>query len=472
MLLGEQLGGRHHRRLKAVLGRQQHREQRHHRLARPDVPHQQPVHALRRRHVLRDLPDRSSLVGGELEGEMLLEPRRELPLQLEADPRPRALGEEARPCLNQLLVEELVEGKAAAPSLGGGDRLGTMHRGQRRGERGHAEALTQRRRVRIVDEREQGVEMLVHEQADLLVRQAFGRRVDREDEAAVGARFVLVREDDELARHELAAMVVAHRAGDEQQLPHLDRALEKRLARPAAFEQATLVQQHRAEHAQPPARGEDAGAHHAAHAAHLAPHLGAGEGSDSGGIEVAVWRVVEEIADRAHAEPGEGFGALGPHAFQVLDRCGQLERHSRTNRRAYCGASNTARSSSASPVPRKRMGTGTARRSATTLPPRAVPSSLVTISPVSGTVAANRCACCTAFCPTVASNTSRDSCGAPGCWRPITRTTLLSSCNSRSSVCSRPAVSTSTVSYPRARAAWSASNATAAGSALLFRVIL
>src|SRR2546427_8208132 len=38
-----------------------------------------------------------------------------------------------------------------------------------------------------------------------------------------------------------------------------------------------------------------------------------------------------------------------------------------------------------SPVPRKRIGTCTARSSATTLPPFAVPSSFVTISPVSGT---------------------------------------------------------------------------------------
>ncbi len=223
---------------------------------------------------------------------MLLEPRREVLLGFEADSSPRALGEEARPCLDQLLVEEFVEGQPAAPRLRGGQRRGTMHSGQRRRERRQAEALAQLRGVGIVEEREQRVEMLLHQQPDLLVGQAFGRRVDGKDEATLGPRLVLVREDNELPRYELAAMIIAHRTGDEQQLAYLDRSLEKRLTRPAAFQQPALVLQHRAEHPQPSPRREDPRAHDTPHAAHLASHGGAGERRDGGGVEVAVGRVV------------------------------------------------------------------------------------------------------------------------------------------------------------------------------------
>ena len=51
---------------------------------------------------------------------------------------------------------------------------------------------------------------------------------------------------------------------------------------------------------------------------------------------------------------------------------------------------------------------------ATTIPPRAVPSSLVSASPVTPTTSLNCRAWANAFWPTVASNTSRISCGAPG----------------------------------------------------------
>ena len=60
---------------------------------------------------------------------------------------------------------------------------------------------------------------------------------------------------------------------------------------------------------------------------------------------------------------------------------------------------------------RPRRGTGweapSSRRSAATAPPRALPSSLVTTMPVGLTACANSLPCCTAFCPTVPSSTSK-----------------------------------------------------------------
>ena len=60
----------------------------------------------------------------------------------------------------------------------------------------------------------------------------------------------------------------------------------------------------------------------------------------------------------------------------------------------------------------------------------------------------NSRACCTPFCPTVASSTSSTSCGAPSTSRAATRRILSSSFIRLTRVCRRPAVSTSTGSQP------------------------
>ena len=98
-------------------------------------------------------------------------------------------------------------------------------------------------------------------------------------------------------------------------------------------------------------------------------------------------------------------------------------------------------------------------------PPRAVPSSLVTTSPETGTAAENIFACCTAFWPMVPSSTSSVSCGASGMRLVMTRAIFFSSSIRLSLVCRRPAVSMITTSTRRATAASIASKATAAGSA-------
>src|SRR5260370_7863636 len=81
--------------------------------------------------------------------------------------------------------------------------------------------------------------------------EALGRGIDRQDQPVLGTRFAVVGEDHKLARHELAAVIVAHRTGDEQQLALADLALEEWLAGPGALERAALVAEHRAEHPQP-----------------------------------------------------------------------------------------------------------------------------------------------------------------------------------------------------------------------------
>ena len=102
------------------------------------------------------------------------------------------------------------------------------------------------------------------------------------------------------------------------------------------------------------------------------------------------------------------------------------------------------------------------RCTATTMPPLAVPSSLVSTMPVTVTACVNTRACTTPFWPVVASSTSSVSSTGP-CFS-TTRLTLPSSSIRPVLVCRRPAVSTSTVSTPSALPRATASKATLAGS--------
>ena len=102
---------------------------------------------------------------------------------------------------------------------------------------------------------------------------------------------------------------------------------------------------------------------------------------------------------------------------------------------------------------------------ASTMPPFAVPSSLVSTMPVTPSASLNCRAWASAFWPWPASSTSSTSCGADGSIRPSTRFTFFSSSIRLLCVCRRPAVSAISTSAPRALADCSASKITAAGSA-------
>ena len=97
-----------------------------------------------------------------------------------------------------------------------------------------------------------------------------------------------------------------------------------------------------------------------------------------------------------------------------------------------------------------------------TIPPFAVPSSLVSTMPVTVTASVKTRAWTTPFCPVVASSTSRVSSTGP-CFS-ITRLTLPSSSISPVLVCRRPAVSMSTVSTRTSMPFLTASKAMLAGS--------
>ena len=69
VLLGQRLGGSHQRGLAAVLGRAQHRVERHHGLARAHLTHEQPLHRPAGGEVLVDRGERGALVVRGLERE-------------------------------------------------------------------------------------------------------------------------------------------------------------------------------------------------------------------------------------------------------------------------------------------------------------------------------------------------------------------------------------------------------------------
>ena len=71
VLLGQRLGGRHQRGLAAALDGPEHRVERHHGLAGPHLPHQQPLHRALAGQVAVDLLTGARLVAGELEGKRL-----------------------------------------------------------------------------------------------------------------------------------------------------------------------------------------------------------------------------------------------------------------------------------------------------------------------------------------------------------------------------------------------------------------
>src|SRR5579884_3251691 len=95
--------------------------------------------------------------------------------------------------------------------------------------------------------------------------------------------------------------------------------------------------------------------------------------------------------------------------------------------RATARGSKGRRSSAFSPTPIAWIGRPNFSAAATSTPPRAVPSSLVMMSPVTPALSRNTSTWASAFCPVVASRTSSTSCGASGLSRPSTRRIFESS---------------------------------------------
>src|SRR6185503_15090577 len=149
-----------------------------------------------------------------------------------------------------------------------------------------------------------------------------------------------------------------------------------------------------------------------------------------------------------------GRPQLAP-AFFRLDLVGHAGRPIRL--RAKARASNGRKSSMPSPTPIATTGSLKLSASATSTPPLALPSSLVSTSASTGDRLLKVSTWAWAFWPTVASSTSRQECGAEGSSLRITLTILASSSIRLVLLCRRPAVSISSTSHRSAVAFSSAS---------------
>src|SRR5882672_3662256 len=163
--------------------------------------------------------------------------------------------------------------------------------------------------------------MLLDQRANLAVREAFGGRINGEHQPGIASAVVVrLGQHDELTRHQLLAMVVPHRPRHEQQLAFLDLALEKWAAWPGAFEQTALVLEHRAKYSQAAPRRQHTGAHDAADTGHILTDGGASQRRHGRGVEIAMRRVIQQVAHRADAEPLQRLGAFWADAFKELYR--------------------------------------------------------------------------------------------------------------------------------------------------------
>ncbi len=177
VLLGERLGRRHQHGLAPVLGGAEHRVEGDHRLAAPDLPHQEALHRAGAGELAGDRRDGALLVAGELEREPAGQPAPGQ-LRLVGEGRGGGLGPAAGAAMEEgeLGEEELLEGEPPAPGLGPVRLVGEVDRGERRRAVGEPLAGADHRRERL-DHVGQAGAGPGHEGEDLGRGEAVGGRV-------------------------------------------------------------------------------------------------------------------------------------------------------------------------------------------------------------------------------------------------------------------------------------------------------
>jgi hypothetical protein len=261
VLLGEQLGGRHQRRLVAAVEHQAHRERGHRRLAAADIALDQPRHRVRSREVVRDLLNHPPLSGGELEREhhpRQLIDRRFCPTARRRVPLPQqpVLGHAARERQQLLEGEPEVRRRVATAQrrhqlgplelIGGRLRVVEAANGGRELRQTELVAQLGGDRVRALIERRQ---RLLDQSAEPPAPERPEARVDRHDPLGAAVLDVVDLRVDELER---AMATTAQRAVQGDREVALQPAIDPRLVEPHHGQGAGVIVDHPADDPQPP----------------------------------------------------------------------------------------------------------------------------------------------------------------------------------------------------------------------------
>jgi len=172
-------------------------------------------------------------------GRCCFELGRERLLQGEADPGARPFSERPGTRLHQLLVEQFVERQPAPARFRLGQRGRPVHRASAVPSSWSPTAARRLLGWGSVTRASNVSKVLMDQAADLRCVSPSVAGYTGSTSRARG--FPLVRENHKLARHELAAVVVAHRPRHEQQLAFFDLSLEKRLTWPGTLERTTAA---------------------------------------------------------------------------------------------------------------------------------------------------------------------------------------------------------------------------------------
>jgi len=340
VLLGKELGGGHDGHLVIVFDADEGSQKGHQRLAAADVPLHQPVHRVRRDHVLFDLGEHPSLRGGQTEGEQL----QKLPgvavrhLETDAVLKSHPAPLESEP---QLKEEQLVKGeravRLAAPLVelahhaGEVGRVGLAQRDRKRQESLAPDDIFGKRAGKKPAEK---LHHVAHDAAHQFLAHPFGKRIDREDPAEVVgvARHDLgevlpLRGPLHLGMVHLALRSELRQLADEDAAPagepvpfHVGRMemepLEHQACRGVAHDHLEVPP--------PPLGGLRLGREHRGEESFGPAGAQPGDILQFAAVLVAVRQEVEGVLNGGDTLLAQGLGEFGPYSLDEADRGFQL----------------------------------------------------------------------------------------------------------------------------------------------------
>ena len=322
VLLGQDLGGGHERRLMPGLDRGQDREGRDHRLARADIALEQAAHRVGLGHVDADLAPDALLCRRQRVGQRRAQTAHEGTGRVHGEAAAAALAVAAdrQPDFEQ---KEVVEDEPAASRGMLLLRLRKMRASDRPGQRQQGAAGADALRQRIAELVGPAVHEALHEPPERPLGQPLGQRVDRNQTSRVEHLVRAILDELIVLHHHLErpAAVRLDLAVDDQVLAALEDSGQVRLVEPRAVEKAAHVPDHHDErHARPPARGR-ADARDGAGAGAGLSHRDASERGDLAPVFVAQRQVLDEgVLNGAETDPGQRLCALGPDTGDVSER--------------------------------------------------------------------------------------------------------------------------------------------------------